>query len=167
MNPLIVAIAKSLSEQKNSYRIFVGEACLLDAASEKPVSKPAIAGGVILTRDGRRANVYHLAVHPQFRGGGLGKALTVSLWGGFALLTFGLLSGAWFTQLYTPSPELRLGWKIAWAVLVWIWYLATLLAKNVFNRPSKRIAQMSLAGFMLLAMTYFGMGVFKISGGGL
>lgn len=81
------AIAKSLSEQKNSYRIFVGEACLLDAESEKPVSKPTIAGGVILTRDGKRTNIYHLAVHPQFRGGGLGSALLeqcecqAKLWG--------------------------------------------------------------------------------------
>jgi ribosomal protein S18 acetylase RimI-like enzyme len=69
------AISKNLSENKNSFRIFVGEACLLDADSEKPVSKPTIAGGVILTHDGRRAHVYHLAVHPEFRGGGLGKAL--------------------------------------------------------------------------------------------
>lgn len=96
----------------------------------------------------------------------LGRALTFSLWAGFSFLTAGLLSGAWFTQLHTPSPELKLGWKVAWALAVWLWYLATLLAKNVFNRPSKRIAQMSLAGFVLLAMTYFGMGVFKPLGGG-
>jgi len=81
------AIAKNLSENKNGFQLFVGEARLLDAETEKPVSKPTIAGGAILTRDGRRAHVYHLAVHPEFRGGGLGKALLeqcerqAKLWG--------------------------------------------------------------------------------------
>ena len=39
------------------------------------------------------------------------------------------------------------------------------LAKNVFGRSSKRIAQMSLGGFLLLAVTYFGMGFFRPFGG--
>lgn len=90
--------------------------------------------------------------------------LMLSLWAGFIFLTFGLLSGAIFVQFYA-MPDQGLWLKTLWAVLVWAWYLAILLARNVFNRPSKRIAQMSLAGFVLLAFSYFGMGFFRPMGG--
>jgi ABC-type uncharacterized transport system permease subunit len=95
----------------------------------------------------------------------LDKMLRFTLWTGFIFITLGLLSGALYSQLYTLSPELKLTTKVTWAVLVWVWYLLTLLARNVFNRPSKRIAQMSFAGFLLLAVTYFGIGVFGMGGG--
>lgn len=95
----------------------------------------------------------------------LDKMLRISLWTGFIFLTLGLLSGALYTQLYTLPAELRLSPKVVWAVLVWVWYLLTLLARNVFNRPSKRIAQMSLAGFLLLAVSYFGIGFLGVGGG--
>jgi ABC-type uncharacterized transport system permease subunit len=91
--------------------------------------------------------------------------LRLSLWTGFIFLTLGLLSGAVYTQLFTPPAQLSLSAKVIWATAVWIWYLATLLAKNVFNRPSKRIAQMSLGGFLLLALSYFGIGFFRSGGG--
>lgn len=96
----------------------------------------------------------------------LERILTVSLWCGFLFITLGLLSGALYAQLNTASLGLNLPAKVLWAVLVWVWYLATLLARNVFNRPSKRIAQMSLAGFLLLAITYFGMGFLALPGAG-
>jgi ABC-type uncharacterized transport system permease subunit len=92
--------------------------------------------------------------------------LMTSLWTGFILITLGLLSGAAYVQLYVAPPELRLGAKVAWATLVWLWYLATLLARNVFRQPGKRVAQMSLAGFLLLAFTYFGMGFLRPMVGG-
>lgn len=95
----------------------------------------------------------------------LERLLMRTLWTGFIFITLGLLSGAILTQLYDLPVELRLGYKVIWACFVWGWYLATLLARNVFNRSSKRIAQMSLVGFLLLSMTYFGMGFFRVLGG--
>jgi ABC-type uncharacterized transport system permease subunit len=96
----------------------------------------------------------------------LDRILAVSLWCGFLFITLGLLSGALYAQLNPTALGLNLPAKVIWAVLVWVWYLATLLARNVFNRPSKRIAQMSLGGFMLLLFTYFGMGFLRPLGGG-
>ena len=89
----------------------------------------------------------------------------MSLWCGFLFITLGLLSGALYAQLNPTTLGLNVPAKVIWAVLVWVWYLATLLARNVFNRPSKRIAQMSLGGFMLLLFTYFGMGFLRPLGG--
>lgn len=90
--------------------------------------------------------------------------LMLSLWAGFILLTLGLLSGALLVQLF-DMPDEGVWGKVLWAILVWLWYLAILLARNVFNRPSKRIAQMSLVGLLLLGFTYFGMGFFRPMGG--
>jgi ABC-type uncharacterized transport system permease subunit len=95
----------------------------------------------------------------------LSTVLVASLWSGFVFITLGLLTGALFTQMRGGLSDAGIAAKVAWAIAVWIWYLATLLAKNVFNRPSKRIAQMSLGGFLLMAMTYFGMGFFRPWGG--
>ncbi len=95
----------------------------------------------------------------------LDRMLRQSLWTGFIFLTLGLLSGAMYTQFYAAPKELALSSKVIWATFVWVWYLMTLLAKNVFNRPSKRIAQLCLGGFLLLATSYFGMGFFGLGGG--
>ena len=92
------------------------------------------------------------------------QLLRLSLWTGFIFITLGLLTGAIYTQVYAPPATMRLSAKVIWATGVWLWYLATLLAKNVFNRPSKRIAQMCLAGFVLLAFSYFGMGFLRAGG---
>lgn len=91
----------------------------------------------------------------------LAALLMATLWSGFILITLGLVSGAIFIQVTPVAPELRLGAKVSWAVVVWLWYLVTLLARNVLNKPMRRIAQMSLAGLIMLALTYFGMGVFR------
>jgi ribosomal protein S18 acetylase RimI-like enzyme len=69
------AIEQNLKRSPNGYRVFVAEAVMMDTEENKPVGKPRIAGGVIFTYDGHRAYVYHLAVHRDFRGVGLGKAL--------------------------------------------------------------------------------------------
>ena len=89
----------------------------------------------------------------------LNKHLSIALWAGFIFLTLSVLSGAIFTQTYKPRATMDMDFKIIWAIIVWIWYLAILLSKIIFNRPGKQVAQMSLAGFLLLALTYFGMGV--------
>lgn len=95
----------------------------------------------------------------------LDKLLMTSLWCGFGFITLGLISGAVMVQSYAHAGQ-GIDAKVLWAILVWVWYLATLLARNVFNRPSKRLAQMSLIGVLLLAITYFGMGFFRPLGGG-
>ncbi len=92
----------------------------------------------------------------------LDRHLARALWTGFVFITLGLVSGALYAS---GSPGIPLNAKVLWAVGVWGWYLAILLARNVFNRPSKRIAQMSLAGFIFLVLTYFGMGFFPTVGG--
>lgn len=64
------AIARNLRRRANSFRIFV-----VETTGEAPAGAPRLTGGVILACDGHRAYVYHLAVHPRFRAGGLGRLL--------------------------------------------------------------------------------------------
>ena len=90
--------------------------------------------------------------------------LRVCLWAGYGLITAGLVSGAVYTQLYAPPAELMLSAKVVWATVVWLWYLAILLAQNVFSWPSRRIAEMCLVGFVLMALSYFGIGFFRPGG---
>jgi ABC-type uncharacterized transport system permease subunit len=95
----------------------------------------------------------------------LDRLLMICLWLGFIFITFGLITGAFYSQLYVPRSELKLQFKVMWAITVWIWYLSTILARGVFNKPGKRIAQLSLGGFALLATSYFGIGFFQPPGG--
>ena len=88
----------------------------------------------------------------------LENLLVVCLWSGFLFLTSALLSGAlylWNLNGIILLPEYKQ--KIVWAVTVWIWYLAALFFRNALKIPMKRVAQMSLMGFMLLAVTFFGL----------
>jgi GNAT superfamily N-acetyltransferase len=61
--------------RKNAYNIFVAEARFADEKTKKPMGKPRLTGGVVVTFDGHRAYVYHFAVQEDFRGFGLGRAL--------------------------------------------------------------------------------------------
>lgn len=95
----------------------------------------------------------------------LDKLLFWGLWLGFIGITVGLVTGAIYSQFYVPRSQGRLEIKIYWAIAVWIWYLATLLARNVFGRSVRQIARMCLAGFLLLLSTFFGLMVFHPLGG--
>lgn len=95
----------------------------------------------------------------------LEKMLVGCLWAGFAFITAGLVTGALYTQLHQIPTGGELEAKVVWALVVWVWYLATLIARNVLNHPGRRIAQMSLGGFVLMAAAYFGMIFFRIPGG--
>lgn len=97
----------------------------------------------------------------------LSKYLVLSLWVGFLFITTGLMTGALYFQRLEKVPgDSDYILKVAWAILVWLWYLATLVALNIFHRPHKKIAQMALGGFVLLAISYFGMGILRPLGGG-
>lgn len=95
----------------------------------------------------------------------LDKLLMIFVWSGFAFLTFSLVSGAVYVNVFQFPIASSLQAKIVWAIAVWIWYLAILLARNVMNQSGRRVAQMSLGGFLLLAVSYFGMAFFRNFGG--
>jgi ABC-type uncharacterized transport system permease subunit len=97
----------------------------------------------------------------------LSRYLVLSLWAGFLFITLGLVTGALYFQRLEKIPtDGDYILKVAWAIFVWLWYLATLVALNILHRPHKKIAQMALGGFALLAISYFGMGILRPLGGG-
>ena len=93
----------------------------------------------------------------------IGRSLTLSLWVGFIFLTVCLLTGAIAFPLINAGLQLQL--KVIWAVAVWVWYLAILICHNVFRSSHKNTARMSLGGFLLLAVSFFGLLFFKQQGG--
>jgi ABC-type uncharacterized transport system permease subunit len=86
----------------------------------------------------------------------LDRLLLLSIWIGFILLTIGLILGAIYTQTFTQN-EVTDTSKIIWAIAVWLWYLATLLTRNIFSFPAKRVAQMTFVGFGIMAIGFFGL----------
>jgi ribosomal protein S18 acetylase RimI-like enzyme len=68
------SLARNIKERKNGYRIFTVE-LEMTGHNGRSTSKSAIAAGAIVTFDGHRAHLYHFAVHPDFRGLGIGRAL--------------------------------------------------------------------------------------------
>lgn len=87
----------------------------------------------------------------------LEKFLMITLWSGFSCLSLGLISGAVYTTFLLKAPLTGIQEKIAWAILVWVWYLSILLAKNVFSKSGSVVAKMSLFGFTLLLFSFFGL----------
>lgn len=86
----------------------------------------------------------------------LEKILMGCLWTGFVFLTMALVSGIYyfFNQAEYTAASIE---KFVWASLVWLWYLATIVMRKVYSQPSRRIAHMSLVGFMLLGAAVFGL----------
>ena len=91
----------------------------------------------------------------------LEKILVASLWAGFLFLTAALISGTIYFRWYFQGSLSHYGEKVAWAVTVWLCYLAALLARDFFNISTKRVAQISLLGFLLLAMAFFGLSFYE------
>ncbi|MCX6117696.1 MAG: cytochrome c biogenesis protein CcsA [Proteobacteria bacterium] len=86
----------------------------------------------------------------------LASSLSTTLWIGFTFITISLITGAIVVKT-SHVTAISLTPKIAWAIMVWAWYLSILvLAKILSYRPHK-IARMSLVGFALLALSWFGM----------
>jgi ABC-type uncharacterized transport system permease subunit len=94
--------------------------------------------------------------HTQISISKLNQALIVTIWIGFLLLTIGLILGAIYSQFYYQGDRGELLGKIIWAFLVWLWYLATLSCRNILNFSAKRLAWMTIFGFLLLALGLFG-----------
>ncbi len=87
----------------------------------------------------------------------LGDLLGASLWTGFGFLTLALGSGGfliWFFPLLAPHLPLS---KILWASLVWGWYLVILLARRRWYIQTLLVARLSLVGFCLLVVVFFGL----------
>lgn len=100
----------------------------------------------------------------------LDQWIKLTLNSGFVMLTLSLLTGAFFftplggsASMATSSVELlATRAKIFWAVAVWSWYLATLVARNVLRAPVRVIAKMSVIGFALMALAWFGLLFFTV-----
>jgi ABC-type uncharacterized transport system permease subunit len=91
--------------------------------------------------------------------------LRVTLIAGFVMLTLSLLTGAVFIAqipggLAENVPD-ALKSKVLWAVAVWSWYLGTLVAKNILRSPARVVARMSVGGFSLMALAWFGLVFFS------
>lgn len=86
----------------------------------------------------------------------LSRALFCCLWVGFFFLTLACVTGMIFLDFSPMVSDRTQGLKILWAISVWFWYLITLVLRFIMNWPTKRIAQMSLIGFLLLAASFFG-----------
>ncbi len=87
----------------------------------------------------------------------LDKVLRYTLWVGFSFITVGLLTGAVIVRDLDAQNHLALGSKSLWAILVWGWYLAILVLAQILSYRPHKIARMSLIGFLLMALTWFGM----------
>ncbi len=97
-----------------------------------------------------------LLQHTQVSISKLSQALIITIWVGFILLTGGLILGAIFWQFYFDGDRADLLGKILWAIIVWLWYLSTLISRNLFNISAKKLAWMTIAGFVLLSLGLFG-----------
>jgi ABC-type uncharacterized transport system permease subunit len=99
----------------------------------------------------------------------LDEWLRIALVTGFVTLTLSLVTGALFMTALpygiapgsSPQPSgamlVALRAKVMWAVAVWSWYLATLVARNILRSPVRVIARMSVAGFALISIAWFGL----------
>jgi ABC-type uncharacterized transport system permease subunit len=95
----------------------------------------------------------------------LSRALTSTLWLGFSFISVSLLTGAIIVQSYSVPENFSITGKASWAILVWGWYFIILVLKNILSYRPLKIARMSLIGFALLALSWFGMAFTALAGG--
>ena len=87
----------------------------------------------------------------------IGRLLLFCLWTGFVFLTVALMTGAVYSQLHSHTLNEGIKLKIAWALAVWVWYLSILIVNKMRASSPRRVARMSLGGFVLLALAFFGL----------
>jgi ABC-type uncharacterized transport system permease subunit len=87
----------------------------------------------------------------------LNNALYATLWAGFIFITISLLTGSLYAVSgLMPNQASMLG-KVTWAILVWLWYLSILVLKGLMGYRPQKVARMSLVGFLILAVSWFGL----------
>ena len=86
----------------------------------------------------------------------LDNLLVVTLGAGFLFLSVALLSGTVFLWHLEAQNKAALTVKLVWALTVWIWYFAALFSRVALQFSTKKLARMSLMGFILLVGAYFG-----------
>jgi len=74
---------------------------------------------------------------------------------GWTLLTIGLVTGALYLRAqrdkYTPEGDS----KIIWSAIVWLFYLAVLIAHKRRKLTGRRFALVAIAGFVFVALTFW------------
>jgi ABC-type uncharacterized transport system permease subunit len=86
----------------------------------------------------------------------LEKILHFCLWAGFIFISLAMASGGYYFFRQGRFSALGVE-KFIWASTVWLWYLGTLIMKSVYAQPSRRIAKMSVIGFLLLSVAVYGL----------
>ena len=87
----------------------------------------------------------------------LEKMLYMTLWGGFICITLALVSGAVLSLTASGISASILWRKIVWALCVWLWYLSIWIGRRVMNFTTRRTAAMTLFGFVILSLSFFGL----------
>lgn len=87
----------------------------------------------------------------------LNNALYVTLWAGFLFITISLLTGSVYAVLGNMPGLANMATKVTWAILVWVWYLGILVLKGLLGYRPQKVAKMSLVGFLILALSWFGL----------
>ena len=86
----------------------------------------------------------------------LNNALYATLWTGFIFITISLLTGSLYAVSGLMPGQTSLLGKVTWAILVWVWYLSILVLKGLMGYRPQKVARMSLVGFLILAVSWFG-----------
>lgn len=79
------------------------------------------------------------------------------LWTAVVFLTLALLSGFVYSHESVQEALRSQVGKTLWAFSVWGWYLGTLLYKEVVYLSTYKLAKMSVLGFSLLTLTFYGL----------
>jgi ABC-type uncharacterized transport system permease subunit len=83
--------------------------------------------------------------------------LNRSLWIGFIFITMTLLTGVLVLTGAHETYAISVEAKVLWAILVWVWYLTLLVLKEILHYRMQRVARLSVIGFLLMALCWFGM----------
>lgn len=95
----------------------------------------------------------------------LEKILVVTIITGLIYISASLVSGWFFIHENNFQLAAQDRYKIIWSLSVWLWYLITFMTRTLLNLPIRRMAQMSLIGFGLFAVAFFGMAFYHSAGG--
>jgi ABC-type uncharacterized transport system permease subunit len=81
------------------------------------------------------------------------KVLFRSLGGGFVVLTFVLVTGLFFVQDVIAQHLIH---KMTLAIVAWVVFGVLLIGRVRYGWRGRRARQFTIAGFVILALAYFG-----------